>query len=264
MRDQTVGSGQGLQLKRCEMSKEVDWVAVEAGLRAGKSLRAIAEVQGVSHVTISKKADEKGWPKGGKHKKAKVNKVKKVNKTKVNKEVVNEPIVNHAEPAKKLGAPTTKTPKLLEAICEFIASGVSVRATCENLKISRAALHDWLLDDADFADQYARAKDLGMDLLAEEVIEIADFAREDTYETADGTVKVDNEVVRRSQLRIDARKWYVSKIAPKKYGERTLRTDGDSDVPIASIQVVFVEPGENREKLINPAKVVQIEGARRD
>jgi hypothetical protein len=243
------------------MSRSVDWVAVEASLRAGETLREVAAVQGVSHVTIGKRAKKEGWPTDVKRKKAKAKKVNKVTKPVVNK----ERLVNPAEePAQKRGAPTTKTPTLIAAICEAIASGVSVRATCETLKISRSALHDWLLEDHEFADQYARAKDLGMDLLAEEVIEIADFSREDTYTTDDGTVKVDNEVVRRSQLRIEARKWYVGKIAPKKYGERMLRTDGDLDVPIASIQIVFVEPGENRERLVNPGKVVQIEGARRE
>ncbi len=41
---------------------------------------------------------------------------------------------------------------------------------------------------------------------------------------------VDHEHIQRSRLRVDARKWLMSKMAPKKYGEKLQHT-GDGGGP---------------------------------
>jgi len=77
----------------------------------------------------------------------------------------------------------------------------------------------------DFSTQYAQAKIQQADLLAEECLEIADDARNDYMESfsnePDATpYKVMGEVVNRSRLRIDTRKWLASKLLPKQYGDQ--------------------------------------------
>ena len=57
-------------------------------------------------------------------------------------------------------------------------------------------------------EQYARARELGWDAIAEEIIEIADTPCETQVE------------VSQARNRIDSRRWLLSKIAPKKYGDR--------------------------------------------
>lgn len=64
----------------------------------------------------------------------------------------------------------------------------------------------WARDDyRGFFNQYARARDIGLDVIADEILDIADDADNDWQ---------------RDRLRVDARKWYLSKLAPKRYGER--------------------------------------------
>lgn len=83
--------------------------------------------------------------------------------------------------------------------------------------------------DDEFAKQYARAMELRADFWADELLEIADDGSNDWMERelANGlTVEVPNpEVVARSKLRVETRKWLMGKAAPKKYGEKLALVD---------------------------------------
>jgi hypothetical protein len=83
-------------------------------------------------------------------------------------------------------------------------------------------------------DQYARAKEQQMDFLAEQILEIADTSVEAT-KTVDsdenGRTTTTTDAVDRSRLKVDARKWLMSKLKPKKYGDRTTLA-GDPDSPL--------------------------------
>lgn len=143
------------------------------------------------------------------------------------------------------GAPSKKTPEICEAICDGIAQGKSARTMCVEIGIAQPTLWKWLNDDEQFAKHYARAKELGHDLLAEEILQIADETQNDWLEREDGTRYIDNEAVQRSRLRVDARKWYLSKLSPKKYGDKLHATleGGDPDKPInQNITIAFI-PG---------------------
>lgn len=83
-----------------------------------------------------------------------------------------------------------------------------------------ATVCDWLARDPDFSERYARARQAGLDAMAEEAVSIADDGLNDTYLDADGNRRVDQDVVQRSRLRVDTRKWFLSKLAPGKYGDR--------------------------------------------
>lgn len=72
----------------------------------------------------------------------------------------------------------------------------------------------------EFSEQYARAREAQADKLAEEALQIADDGRSDTYVDAEGNERTDTEVIQRSKLRVDTRKWLASKMAPKKYGDK--------------------------------------------
>ena len=75
----------------------------------------------------------------------------------------------------------------------------------------------------EFSEQYARAREAQADKLAEEALQIADDGRSDTYLDAEGNERTDNEVIQRSRLRVDTRKWLASKMAPKKYGDKLVQ-----------------------------------------
>ena len=73
---------------------------------------------------------------------------------------------------------------------------------------TKATVCKWLIENKEFSDQYARARDKQADYFAEEIIEIADSA------------EAESAAVSKAKLQIDARKWAASKIAPKKYGDK--------------------------------------------
>jgi hypothetical protein len=60
---------------------------------------------------------------------------------------------------------------------------------------------------------------------------IADDGKNDTYEDDEGRTRTDHDVIARSRLRVDTRKWYLSKVLPKIYGDRTIHA-GDPENPI--------------------------------
>lgn len=115
--------------------------------------------------------------------------------------------------------------EIFTQVCELIAEGKSLRTieAIPGMPTSRTVLR-WLADeDADgLRRQYARAREAQADYMAEEILAIADDGRNDTYSDEEGRVVVDHDVIARSRLRVDARKWLASKLAPKKYGDKLL------------------------------------------
>jgi hypothetical protein len=136
------------------------------------------------------------------------------------------------------GRPTKYTQELADSICELTAtSSRSLDSICKEVKIGVRTVLDWLCDDdkKDFAQKYARSKEEQADFLANEILEIADDGRNDlmTIGFGDKAYEAENkEVVNRSKLRVEARKWLAGKLRPKKYGDN-LKLSGDIENPIA-------------------------------
>lgn len=83
----------------------------------------------------------------------------------------------------------------------------------------------WLREKEEFAQQYARAKEESCDALFEDIISIADDGTNDWMERNDAEGnnigwQLNGEHVQRSRLRVDTRKWALSKLKPKKYGDK--------------------------------------------
>lgn len=125
----------------------------------------------------------------------------------------------------KIGRPEIYTEELALRVCEEIAStSKSLKTICaqEGMPSVRTVLH-WLRDKEEFLRQYTRAKEEQADLLVEEMIDISDDGSNDlmTITKGDESYEVENkEVVNRSKLRVETRKWIASKLKPKKYGDK--------------------------------------------
>jgi hypothetical protein len=125
-------------------------------------------------------------------------------------------------------------------ICDLLAEGLSLRqiAARDGMPTKTTILR-WLThpDHADFRAQYARAREAQTEHFADEILEIADDGSNDWMEreTEKGDIQavVDHEHINRSRLRIDARKWLMAKLAPKKYGDK-LQTEvsGPEGAPV--------------------------------
>jgi len=83
-----------------------------------------------------------------------------------------------------------------------------------------ATVFRWLAVNESFREQYTRAREAQADAMLEEILQIADDGANDTYEDEEGNRRTDQDVIARSRLRVDTRKWAMSKMAPKKYGEK--------------------------------------------
>ena len=150
-------------------------------------------------------------------------------------------------PSRKRGAPTIKTPELLNAIFAGISLGRSARAMCVEVGISQRVLWNWLASDEELMRQYLRAKELCVDAYAEEIIEISDDGSRDTHIDEKGREVINREVIARAQLRIDARKWYAARLAPKKYGDKLPVTHEAGDAKktvVHSVEVAFIASPE--------------------
>ena len=160
-----------------------------------------------------------------------------------------KPLENSVSMASKTvgrkGAPTIKTPEVLDAILAGISLGKSARTMCIEVGISQRVLWNWLANDQELMRNYLRAKELCVDAYAEEIIEISDDGSRDTYLDEKGREVVNREVIARAQLRIDARKWYAARLAPKKYGDKLPVTHEAADAKktvVHSVEVTFVTP----------------------
>lgn len=113
-----------------------------------------------------------------------------------------------------------------DEICARIAEGESLRAICRDEKMPGVrTVFDWLERDAEFRTKYVRAREVQAEMLAGELIEIADDGKNDWMErrNSDGDVvgwAENGEALRRSQLRVATRQWVASKLLPKVYGDK--------------------------------------------
>ncbi len=132
----------------------------------------------------------------------------------------------------KIGRPSDYTEAMANHICSEISAGRSLRSICDDSGMpGQTTIFRWLADNKDFREQYAHAREAQMDAMAEEIIDIADTEN--------------SEDVQRAKLRIDTRKWLMSKMAPKRYGDKQQMqltgADGEDGAPTA-IQVTIVDP----------------------
>jgi hypothetical protein len=135
------------------------------------------------------------------------------------------------------GRPTIYTKKLADEICKRIAEGESVRAIVADKKMpSASTIFRWLLDQdkKPFWEQYAHARNVQAELMFDELLEIADDGSNDwmTVNFGKREVQMENkEVTNRSKLRVDTRKWYLSKVLPKKFGDKLDVTSDGKALP---------------------------------
>jgi hypothetical protein len=105
-----------------------------------------------------------------------------------------------------------------------MTTDATAQRRCSRRSITIAVLPsrdlNWLSKNLEFREQYERAKREGAEAWAEEILDISDDGSNDFYIDEDGTEKVNHENIQRSRLRVDSRKWLMSKLLPKKYGDK--------------------------------------------
>lgn len=117
-----------------------------------------------------------------------------------------------------------KKKEAIEQILRRMCDGESVRSILDeanrNFLPAYKTFIEWIDADEALRKQYARAMELRADKIFDEILEIADESNSDVTIDEEGKIRVDGETVSRSRLRVDARKWALSKMQPKKYGDK--------------------------------------------
>jgi hypothetical protein len=119
-------------------------------------------------------------------------------------------------------ASSTYTQEVADEICALLESGESLNAVCKRDRMPlEQTVRGWARDDREgFAAKYARAREIGYLRLADEILEISDDGTRDTYKDEAGVERTDQDHIARSRLRVDSRKWLLSKMLPKVFGDK--------------------------------------------
>jgi hypothetical protein len=111
--------------------------------------------------------------------------------------------------------------EIINAICKEIESGRALRNILnEPDQIDNNTFYRWLEEDEEKSEQYARATKIRAERIFEDILLIADDQEEDVIKLEDGREIVNHNKIGRAKLRVDARKWVLSKMDPKKYGDK--------------------------------------------
>jgi hypothetical protein len=124
------------------------------------------------------------------------------------------------------GRPSIYTQEIAALICEGLARGMTLREVCKAPDMpGESTVRNWALTDhCGFFAHYAKAREIGYHCMADETIDIADNAANDWMERNgenDQGWQINGEHIQRSRLRIDTRKWLLSKALPKIYGDKS-------------------------------------------
>ena len=132
---------------------------------------------------------------------------------------------------KKTGRPTLYTHELAARICTEVASGKSLRKVCQAKDMpAMSSVYLWIAKHPEFSENYARAQADRVVAWSEEIVDIADDEKADTN---------------RARLRVDTRKWLMSKMDPKKYGDRQEhRLTGPNGGPVQTVDLTKLSGDE--------------------
>ncbi|MFT5822119.1 MAG: hypothetical protein ACI8ZM_003375 [Crocinitomix sp.] len=149
--------------------------------------------------------------------------------------------------------------KVKENAIEFILTRISNGESCRSIldkadrKIypSHVTFCQWLSNDNELAKQYARSAAERADLIFDEILTIADSFEKDVT-IVNGKEVINHNIIHRHRLMIDTRKWMLSKMMPKKYGDK-LDVTSAGEATHNPVNIVFTNSVE-REKRIAELK----------
>ena len=113
---------------------------------------------------------------------------------------------------------TNYTREIADTVCSRMSEGESLRAICRDPGMpSEGTVRGWAVRDVDgFAERYRAARLLLMEYWADQIVDIAD----------------DDELDPRDhQIRTAVRQWLMSKLSPRRFGDK-VQIGGDPENPL--------------------------------
>lgn len=116
------------------------------------------------------------------------------------------------------GRPSKYTKELGDNVCEGIANGWSIRSVCDKEDMpALTTVFKWIREIPEFTQQYAKATEERSEAHNESLLEMGDEAIEKAQNV---DPKASGAVVQAYKLKADNFKWSMSKMKPKKYGDK--------------------------------------------
>jgi hypothetical protein len=131
---------------------------------------------------------------------------------------------------KPIGRPSVITPEVITEVCDRIALGESLRQICESDHMpGMTTILRAVSEDGEFRTRYARAQTQRGENIMSELLVLCD------------TPPKDNVEAQHRRLQVDTRKWVISKLYPKKYGDKT-ETIHSGEVKLEKVTRTIVDP----------------------
>lgn len=145
------------------------------------------------------------------------------------------------------GRPSVYTEEIAVEILSRMACGESVKSICNDDHIpARSTVMLWVAENREgFSDRYATAAEARAHYWADELLDIADDGTNDWMEINDQEgscvgYRVNGEAVSRSKLRVDSRKWLLSKMLPRYADKQEIAHTGKNGGAIEHSVITFV------------------------
>jgi hypothetical protein len=147
------------------------------------------------------------------------------------------------------GRPSSYSEEIASEILSAIATTrVGLTTVCEDERFPEPrTVYRWLMENEAFCQRYARAKEDSLQILEDEMLELADNTRLGEIVTVKGDGTEERKIadmIEHRKLQIETRKWLMGKLKPKKYGDRTVLA-GDKDNPLG-VQLIHSVPQPDR------------------
>ncbi len=120
----------------------------------------------------------------------------------------------------------------VDPLCEFVAMGGTLVDYCRVNQVSARTVNDYLLQHAEAAAAYARARETQADQIACDMLRLADACTEDDVQS--------------TRAKIDTRKWLLSRWHRKSYGDhQKVEHEGQMNITV----VTGVPQSKNLERV---------------
>lgn len=130
----------------------------------------------------------------------------------------------------------------IEAVIPLLMDGKSLRAACREVEIAPSTVLDRVKTIPEYGEQYTRAREIGYKLLADELLEISDEKEvQARHDGEDVRLDLSPTAIARNRLRVDTRKWMLSKMLPKIYGDK-VTVGGDPENPVQVVTRIELVP----------------------
>lgn len=131
---------------------------------------------------------------------------------------------------KKIGRPSKYTPELAKEICERLSDGEPLRQICRDDHMPAwQKIYEWMQKDDELSGAIARAREVGQDAIAEDILQ--EINQEPERILSEGGGRIDAGYVQLIKARADIKLKLLAKWNPKRYGD-SVKLSGDAENPL--------------------------------